>query len=466
MSEISKRRVALGATLLMLSACALGPDYKRPDLDIPAGFKEQAGWKISEPTKADSNHPWWAIFNDPELDQLERQVDVSNQTIKASEAAYRQAVAASDAATAALFPTISLDGSATRSKTAGTSRIGPTVANDIGLSAGASWVLDIWGKLRRQEEAAQAQAVASEGDLAGARLTEQAALATDYFTLRSTDQLLRLLDAAVAAYTKSLDITRNQYKSGTAAKSDVAQAESQLETTRAQFISAGIQRAQLEHAIAVLVGKPPAEFSLAAAGDLGDPPEVPVMIPSALLERRPDIAAAEANVTAANAQIGVAITAFFPSITLSGSYGYQNTAFSNLLNASHNVWSFGPSMAETLFNGGALNAQLAQARAAYDQQVANYRLAVLTAFQGVEDQLNAVSTLVRQQEAEDHAVASASEAERLILNQYRAGTVAYTSVVTAQTAALTARESALTIRQNRLLDTVTLIQDLGGGWAR
>jgi NodT family efflux transporter outer membrane factor (OMF) lipoprotein len=467
------KRVSLFLFALpLLSACAVGPDYQRPPLNVPSGYKEQGDWKVSQPAEAGSDAAWWSTFADPALDQLERQVVISNQTVLASEAAFRQASAAAEAANAQLFPTLSLDGGMTRSKTrsvvasrtTGAVTSGSNVGNAFSLSGSASWVLDIWGKLRRASEAAQATAQASAADLAAARLTAQATLASDYFTLRSTDQLIRLLDATVEAYAQSLRITRNQYAQGTAALSDVRQAEDQLEATRAAFINAGITRAQLEHAIAVLVGKAPAEFSIAPVAGVAEPPAVPLVLPSALLERRPDIAAAEQAVAAANANVGVAIAGFFPTISLTGSSGFQNSSMSNLLQASNNVWSFGPNLAQTVFDAGLLSDQLAEARATYDQQVATYRQTVLVAFQGIEDQLASLHILARQQEVEDRAVAAATDAERLILNQYKAGTVAYTSVVTAQAAALTARQQALTIRQNRLTATVALIQDLGGGW--
>ena len=459
---------SLLAVSILLSACAVGPDYERASAPTPASFKETEGWKVSQPQAVDADPNWWALFNDPVLDGLEKEVTVSSQNIAAAEAAYRAAVAAAGQANASLFPAIGVNGGVTRAKgntidpTSG-NRVG-AVSTDITAGASLSWELDVWGKLRRTIEAAEATADSSGDQLAAARLTAQAALASDYFALRGADELKRLLDATVVAYERSLKITQNQYKSGTAAKSDVDQALTQLEGTRSQAIAVGITRAQLEHAIAVLLGKAPADFSLAAAPGLAETPSFPVTVPSTLLERRPDIAAAERQMAATNAQIGVAIAAYYPDLTFSASTSNSASTFGQLFKASNNVWSFGPNLAETVIDWGARGAQVDQARANYDQQVANYRLTVLTAFQQVEDDMIALTLLGRQSEVEDRAVAAAGEAERLITNQYRAGTVAYTSVVTAQAAALQARQSALTIRQNRLTTAVALLQAMGGGW--
>jgi len=463
------RQTSLLTLSLLLSACAVGPDYQRPGAPVPASFKETEGWKVSQPQAVDADPNWWSIYNDPVLDALEKQVTVSSQNVAAAEAAYRGAMAAADAANAALFPTIGVSGSFTREKgSSGISALTGGRASGLGnvVTAGgqASWALDVWGKLRRSLEAAEATAQGSGDQLAAARLTAQAALASDYFSLRGADELKRLLDATVVAYEKSLQITRNQYKSGTAAKSDVDQALTQLESTRSSAIAVGITRGQLEHAIAVLLGKAPADFSLAPTPGLADAPTFPVTVPSALLERRPDIAAAERQMAAANAQIGVAVAAYYPDLTFTASTSNTASNFGHLFNAANNVWSFGPSLAETVIDWGARGAQVDQARAAYDQQVANYRQTVLTAFQQVEDDMISLTLLAQQAEVEDRAVTAAGEAERLITNQYRAGTVAYTSVVTAQAAALQARQSALSIHQNRLTTTVALLQAMGGGW--
>lgn len=453
---------------LLLSACAVGPDYQRPTVTTPTTYKEADGWKVSEPKTVDSDATWWSIFNDPVLDDLEKQVEISNQNIAQSEAAWRAALAAADQSQAALFPTVSANGSFTRQKESASSFGSTSRASAIGntYTAGGSlsWEIDVWGKLRRTLEAAQATADADHDALEAAKLTEQAALASDYFQLRGADELKRLLDATVVAYERSLKITQNQYKAGTAAKSDVDQALTQLESTRSLAIATVTTRAQLEHAIAVLLGKAPAEFSIAPTPGLAQAPGTPVAIPSALLERRPDIAEAEKQMTSANANIGVAIAAYYPDLTFDASFSRTADTFSKLLRAGSNVWSFGPSLSETVLDWGARDAQVAQARASYDGQVAAYRQTVLTAFQQVEDDMINLTQLTKQAEVEHRAVMSADEAERLITNQYRAGTVAYTSVVTAQAASLSAKQSELTIHQNQLTTTVALLQAMGGGW--
>ena len=459
---MNKRAAFLIAALsAAVSACAVGPDYERPAAPVSATYKELGEWQIASPAKIDPDSVWWAVFNDPVLDGLEREVTVSNQTVAQSEAAYRAAVAAADGANATLFPTIAIAAGFARAKTQSTK---PAVGNDFTAGASASWALDVWGKLRRGLEAAQASAAAGQDQLAAAKLSVQAALAGDYFSLRSADELTRLLDATVAAYEKSLEITRNQYKSGTAAKSDVDQAVAQLEATRAQALNVLSTRAQLEHAIAVLLGKAPADFTLARTSDLPKAPKFPIQAPSVLLERRPDVAAAERQMAAANAEIGVAIAAYFPDLTLSAGSSNSAGTIGQLFHASNNVWSFGPNLADTVIDWGARDASVAQARAKYDSTVAAYRQTVLTALQQVEDDLVAIAQLDKQAVVEDRAVAAAAEAARLIFNQYRAGTVAYTSVITAQTAELTARQSALTIHQNQFTLAVSLLQALGGEW--
>ncbi len=448
---------------LLLSACAVGPDYERPTVTTPTTYKEADGWKVSEPKAVDADPNWWSIFNDPLLDQLEKEVAGSNQSVAQAEAAWRGAVAAADQAQSALFPTVSANAGFTRQKES-VSGLGSSLSNSYNAGGSLSWEVDVWGKLRRTLEAAQATADADHDALAAAKLTEQSALASDYFALRGADELKRLLDATVVAYERSLKITQNQYKSGTAAKSDVDQALTQLESTRSQAIATVTTRSQLEHAIAVLLGKAPAEFAIAIEPGLAETPATPVAVPSALLERRPDIAEAERQMASANANIGVAIAAYYPDLTFDASFTHTAETFSKLLRAGNNVWSFGPSLSETVLDWGARDAQVAQARASYDGTVAAYRLTVLTAFQQVEDDMVNLHQLAQQDEVENRAVVSADEAERLITNQYRAGTVAYTSVVTAQAASLAAKQSALTIRQSRLTTTVALLQAMGGGW--
>jgi NodT family efflux transporter outer membrane factor (OMF) lipoprotein len=457
------RRWGSLALLLLLAACEVGPDYQRPSVETPPAYKEIGGWKQAEPQDAGSAAAWWSVYGDAELDGLMRQIDISNQNLKASAAAYREALALTAQARSALFPTLSVSGSAQGVSTGGSA--GGTSSNgQFSASSGVSWELDVWGKIRRNIESAEASAEASGADLAAARLSAQSQLAADYFQLRVADELKRLLDANVTAFVRSLQITQNRYDAGTAARTDVASAETQLESTRAQSIATGVSRAQFEHAIAVLIGKPPAELSIAPRGYVMSAPVVPPGLPSTLLERRPDIAAAERNMASANAQIGVALAAFYPDLTLSASYGFTGTALSGLVSASNAVWAVGPALSLTLFDAGNRSAQVEQARAAYDQEVALYRQTVLTAFQQVEDQLAALRILEQEAEVQNRAVAAAAQAVQLTLNQYEAGTVDYTAVVTAQTNSLDNQQTALDVAQSRILASVSLIVALGGGW--
>lgn len=445
---------------LVLSACTVGPDYRRPPMVVPAVYKEEAGWRRARPADAIDRGAWWSVFRDPVLDGLMRQVEISNQNLKAAEAAFREAEAIVAEARAEFFPTVDINASARRSRSPGSG----IIANTFRATGAVSWIPDLWGRVRRTVESGIAGAQASAGDLAGARLAAQGQLATAYVQLRVADELKRLLDAAVEAYGESLRISQNQYNAGIAAASDVAQARTQLESTRARAIAVGVQRAQLEHAIAVLIGKAPAELTIARAATVPPQPEIPAGLPSTLLERRPDIAAAERRMAATNAGIGVAQTAFFPDITLSAEAGTQAAKLAKLLSASSRLWSFGSALVQTVFDAGARHAQVEQARAAFDETVAAYRQTVLTGFQQVEDQLAALRILAQQAAALDAAVASAREAERIIFNQYKAGTVAFTNVVVAQTAALGNAEAALDVRRSRLVAAVALIQALGGGW--
>lgn len=457
------RPVALGGVML-LAACAVGPDYEKPTAVVPAVYKEQEGWKKAIPQDEASRGEWWAVYRDLVLHDLLRQVDVSNQNLKAADAAYRQAVAVVKAARASFFPTLTVGGSGTRSQAGSTQGPPPPPVTLLNLDLTLSWEPDLWGRIRRTVESDVAGAQASAADLAAARLSAQGALATAYFELRVDDALKQLLDDTAVAYAESLRITRNQYNAGIVGKSDVAQAETQLESTRAQAVNVGVGRAQLEHAIAALVGKAPADFSIAPAPFVTTPPVVPTGLPSTLLERRPDIAAAERRAAAANALIGVAIAAYFPDVTLSGSVGTTANTLATLAKFSNPTWTVGAQFAQTLLDFGIRSAQVEQSRAAYDQAVALYRQTVLTGFQQVEDQLAALRILEQQAAIQEQAVASAQEAERLILNQYKAGTVPYTAVVVAQAAALNNEQAALAIRGDRLTASVALIQALGGGW--
>jgi NodT family efflux transporter outer membrane factor (OMF) lipoprotein len=465
----------VGAVALLAAACEVGPNYVKPSAPIATQYKEAKGWKPAAPREAGANQAWWSIYDDSVLDGLERQIDISNQNLKQAEAAYREAVSLVDQAVAQLYPTATVNGAAQRSGPFGhrgnsaaaaalVNGTGLGTGNQFSLQGGASWTPDIWGKIRRLITSEEENAQASAADLAAARLSAQTTLATDYFTLRATDEQKRLLDTAVVAYTESLKITQNQYAVGNAALSAVLQARTQLEQTQAQAINTGVARAQFEHAIAVLVGKPAGDFSIAIAKMPSTVPVEPPGVPSTLLERRPDIAAAERTMAAQNEQIGIAVAAYYPTITLTPSIGVAGTMLSNLFNASNAVWAIGSSVSETVFDAGLRAAQVAQQRAIYEEDIATYRQTVLTAFQQVEDALAALRVLEREAVAENQTVRDAREAERLTLNQYLAGTVAYTSVIVAQATALTNEEAALTILQNRLTASVSLISALGGGW--
>ena len=464
--------IAAGA---VLSACAVGPDYHRPPVATPAAFKESQGWTPAVPADGLDRGDWWTVFGDDQLNALEAKVEVSNQNLKAAEAAYRQARALVAEDRASLFPAIDLTGSATRSKRGASTVTGPggqsvnvgsSAASSYQAALGASWEPDVWGKIRRTVESAKGSAQASEGDLANARLAAQSELAADYIQLRLADANKRLLGKTVEGYAKSLQITQNQYKVGVAAKGDVLQAQTQLVSTQASLVDVDNQRAAAEHAIAVLIGLAPADFSITPdAGWTPKPPPTPQGLPSTLLQRRPDVAAAERRAMAANAQIGVQFAGFFPDLTLSGSYGFGSSALKSLFNSSNAAWSYGGNVAQTVFDAGATLERVRGARAGYDQAVATYRQTVLTAFQQVEDGLAAARVLQDEAVYREQASASADQAEQILLNQYRAGQVAYTSVVVAQATALSARESLLQIEGQRVTNAISLITALGGGWS-
>jgi NodT family efflux transporter outer membrane factor (OMF) lipoprotein len=453
----------------------VGPNYRRATAPMSAAFKEAPppGWKVSAPRDALAKGDWWAVYDDPELDRLEREIDVSNQTLKQAEAAYREARATVQEAQASLFPTLTISPGATVSSGRSTSGfssgsgIGGTSSSarsNFSLEANASWDLDVWGRIRRTVESDVANAQASAADLANARLSAQAALATDYFELRGSDSLQRLLDDTVQQYQRSLQITQNQYEAGTAARSDVITAQTLLQTTQAQAINVGVLRHQYEHAIAILTGHPPSDLTIEPGALPQTIPAVPVLVPSALLERRPDVAAAERAMAQENALIGVAVAGYYPDISLTALYGFSGNPIGTLFNASNRIWSLGASATQTLFNGGATSASVRAAEAAYDGSVANYRQVVLTAFQQVEDNLSGLRILDQQQQAEDAAIQSARQAVQIALNEYQAGTQAYTTVITAETTALNNEQTGLSVRQTRLVDSVALVEALGGGW--
>jgi len=452
---------------ITLAGCAMGPDYQRPTMDIPAQFKEDRGW-VQTGSPVLNNDAWWTIFGDETLNQLESRVEAANQSLRASYYAHQQALALTDAARAAEYPTVGATVSSTKTSSGGVSTTtGAVTATQVSgktVRLTASWIPDFWGKVRRQVESNQASSDASAETLHAALLSLQGTLAQDYFLIRQLDSQTALAKDTVAAYEKNLKITQNRYQAGIVTQADVALAESQLATARVQQVTFGIQRSQLEHAIAVLTGEAPANFSLSAMPGLPEPQMIPAGLPSQLLLRRPDLIAAERQVAAANALIGVAKSAYFPALTLSGSRGWRSPTFTNLLSAPNVFWSMGPSLAETIFDGGARTAGVAQSQASYQAAVAQYRQLGLTALQQVEDQLAAAAILNEEAGLQKLSVAATDKSLRLATDQYKAGTVSYLNVITAQTAAYTAHNSALLISGQRLTADVALIQALGGGW--
>ncbi|WP_234085140.1 efflux transporter outer membrane subunit [Azonexus sp. R2A61] len=451
------------STLILLSGCTLGPDYIRPTASIPPQFKEADNhWKISDPTQASHTTRWWQVFADSLLDQLQEEASRANQEIAAAEANYRQAQAMVGSSRAGLFPNLGLTASESRGKGTTTGNTpAPTRTTDrMGLSV--LWEIDLWGRLRRLLEVSQNNASASAEDLAAVRLAVHGSLTQAYLQLRINDAQQRLLERTLTAYRRSHEITRNRYQAGVASQADVAQAETQLKSTEAQHIDLGIQRAQLEHAIAVLTGKPPSSLRIEPEARIPVLPKIPSVLPSTLLERRPDIAAAERRVAAANAQIGVAQAAFFPNLSISATGGYQNSGFTEIFSAPYRYWSLGPALAATVFDAGARSAQKEQSIAAYDRSVATYRQTILNAFRDVEDQLASLRILAAEKEVQDSASRAAGEFQTLTNNQYLGGTVSYLNVATAQAAALNAERNQLDLLNRQLSATVGLIRSLGG----
>ena len=451
---------------LLLSGCMLGPDYQRPALETPAQFKQIEGWTLAKPGDELARGQWWQLYNDAELNALVERLNVSNQNLAASEAQFRQARALVQGARAAFMPTVSGSAGATRGSQASSSSTASSsgVTRSYDLSLNAAWELDVWGKLRRSLESSRAGFEASAADLAAVKLSLQTELVQNYLQLRVLDDQQRLLDATVAAYARSLKLTENQYNAGIVPRSDVSQALTQLKSTQAQAIDLKWQRAQLEHAIAVLIGVPPSELSIAAREQLPTLPVIPLAVPSQLLERRPDVAAAERRVMAANAEIGVAEAAWFPDLNISASGGYRGSSFANWIDLPNRVWSLGPQLALTLFDGGARQAERERSEAAYDQTVAQYRQAVLDSFREVEDALVQLRVLEEEAGVQQEALAAARESLRLIENQYRAGSVDFNSVVNVQATALNNERNNLSLLGTRLTTSVQLIAALGGGW--
>ena len=477
--DLFRRRVlnrlahtALVGSTLIAGACTVGPDYVRPPVETPPAFKEAQGWKVAQPQDDRPRGQWWEVFGDAQLNELVAQVQINNQNIKLAEANVRQARALTAQARSAFFPTVTGNGSATRGSLSGSGRqtnsgvgSGGGVANVYNVSLDATWELDLWGRVRRNVESSEAGTQASLADLESATLSAQAQLAQDYLLLRVQDAVIDLLQETVAAYERSLQLTKNQYAVGVAGRSDVVLAETQLKSTQAQAIDAEVQRAQLEHAIAILIGKPPSEVSIAHAPVKRIFPDIPPGMPSELLERRPDIAAAERRAAAANAQIGVAEAAFYPTLTLSATGGFASSSIANLFTLPSRYWSVGAALAQTIFDAGLRRAQTEQAIAAYDGTVAAYRQTVLTGFQEVEDNLAALRILEQEAAVQDEAVKAARESLAITINQYRAGTANYLAVVVVQAGTLNNERTAVNILGQRLSASVALIRALGGGWS-
>lgn len=459
----------------LLAGCMVGPDYHRPTAAAPVQYRELPGWTVAAPAAAAPEADWWSGFNDPLLNQLEPMVSVSNQTVRQDYANYQAALAEVQLASSGLFPTIGVSGSGTRTRNGsgnsnlanlGNASLGNRSMSNAGsLEGNVSWAPDLWGKVRRTIEENRATAQASEATLANATLSEQTALATAVIELRIADATIDLLQKTVDTYKESLRVIANQDAAGTTPPSDVISARTQLENTQSSLLALGVSRAQYAHAIAVLVGKNPEDLDIAHSTALPALPLVPAGVPSTLLQRRPDIAVAERQMAAENAAIGVAVAAYYPSLSLSGADGFSQSPLAGLLHVANHIWSLGADVSETVFDGGGRHAEVAAAKAAYEASVANYRGTVLTAFQNVEDDLSGLRILSQQGDVLDSAVRDARRGSEIAFNEYEAGTVDYTTAATAQATALTTQQNALNVQQQRLLDTVSLIGDLGGDWS-
>jgi NodT family efflux transporter outer membrane factor (OMF) lipoprotein len=469
--------VAFSCCLLFLSGCTVGPKYVRPSMQAPGAYKELTpeqlkdtdGWKVAQPQDDVIRDNWWEVFNDAQLNSLEQQVNISNQNVAAAAANFLSARALVKQARSRYFPTVTTGPSIANERQPvlggfpiSASQIGSF--NDFSLPFDASWQPDLWGRIRNTVRANQYGAQASAADLQNVRLTAQAEVAVDFYEIRTQDALKQLFDATVVAYKDSLDLTQLQFNAGIASDEAVAQAETQLETTEAQDTNLGILRAQLEHAIALLVGQSASAFSLPVAPLQANPPAIPFGVPSQLLERRPDIAAAERLMAQANAQIGVATAAFYPNVTLNASAGFAATSISTWFTWSSRLWSVGPSLAETLFDAGLRRATVEQFQATYDQTVANYRETVLAAFQQVEDNLATLRILSQEELQQDAAVASAQRNLQVANDRYRAGIDPYLNVILAQTTLLTNQQAAVNLRREQMTAGVQLVEALGGGW--
>ncbi len=462
--------IALFAGIALLFAgCTVGPKYRQPSVPVPPAYKETGNWRPAQPNDQQLGGDWWEIFKDPLLNSLEAQVNVSNQNLKAAEAQFRQARAVIKYDRADKFPTVTAGLSGSRAReSANRSPRSPSfngvTYTDFVLPVDLSYQVDVWGRVRKMVESAREQAQASAADIATISLSMHADLAVDYFQARSLDAEEQLLNRTVTDYEKALELTQNRFHGGIATILDVQQAQTQLETTRAQAIDVGVLRAQYEHAVAVLIGKPPAEFSLPPMPLSNAPPSVPVGLPSELLQRRPDIAAAERRVASANAQIGVARSAYYPSLSLGASGGFESGAITTLLSGPSVLWSVGSAALMTVFDGGRRRALNDQAQAAYDQVVADYRQTTLTGFQQVEDGVAAVRILEQEAQVQAKATAAAQQALQTSTTRYQGGVTTYLEVITSQNAALANEITSVNILGRRMASTVLLIEALGGGW--
>lgn len=451
-----------------LAGCMVGPDYVRPTIDVGVQFKESPGWKVAQPALANApREPWWLMYRDPTLTALMQELNVSNQNIALAEARFRQAVAVTQGARAPLLPSLTATGSATRADAAGSTSVTTvnSVSNSYGFGAQAVWQIDIWGSVRRNIESTDATELALAADVSGARLTAQTALALAYLQVRVLDEQRRLLVATVDAYQRALKLTQNRYNAGISGQGDVSVARTQLESTRAQLIDLEQQRAIFENAVAVLLGRAPSTFAIKAQKIPLVPPVVPVGLPSELLERRPDVAAAERRTAAANAQIGVATAAWFPNLTLNANAGYRSNDFTQWFTAPAQFWALGPQLAALIFDGGARQAQINQTRAQFDAQVAIYRQTVLTALQEVENAMVQMRVFEQEEAVQRLAVQSAQQSLRLARNQYDQGLIDYLSVAVLETTALNNERTYITLVGNRFAASVRLVASLGGGWS-
>jgi len=463
---------ALAGVLLISSGCrVVGPNYTHPPVaPVPEAFKEKPpdGWKEAQPNDTALKGKWWEIYNDPELNALEEQVNISNQNVLAAEAQYRAARATVQIARSALFPLVTAGSAA--SPVVGATQGGVNLQPSAGVFSSfqipfdVSYQVDLWGSIRRNVRANAETAQATEAQLENAKLTYQADLAQDYFQLRGTDGDIALLESTVLSYTNFLKLTQARHDSGIASGADVAQAETQLDSAKEQMIDFGVARAQYEHAIAILIGKPPAELSLEKRTLMGEPPQVPVALPSTLLERRPDIAMSERQMASLNEQIGIADAAFYPSLTLSAGAGLASSSFVNLFSWAGRFWTAGAVASQTLYDAGKRRAQVDVAKANFDNAMANYRETVLTAFQQVEDELAALRILERETSATIETVAAAQLALDITTAQYKAGTTTYLQVETQQTALFAEQEALVNLLTRRMVSSVLLVQALGGGW--